>query len=96
MKPIFVIVHEYEVKDEHDFGLASSVKAFREIQAIKEEEDHRIIDGDPTIIPQNLPSPEKGRIYVCGSRIDICIPKQITALEKAGYNAEIYMPASIY
>ena len=94
-KSLFIIVHESEVKDEAAY-LASSIKALKEIKAIKEREEFRSLDEDPEQLLPNLPSPEDYRIFLCGSKIDVCIPKQRGALEKAGYDVEIYYPASIF
>ncbi len=95
MKALFVIVHEHEVEQESAY-LASSIKAYREIQAIKEEEEFMVVNGDPNQIPANMPEPNEYKIYVCGARIDVCIPKQIKALQDVGYDVEPYNPASIY
>jgi len=96
MKNLFVIVHEKEVEAEIQL-LASSVLAYREIQRIKREEDFRSVDGeDPTVIPSDLPNQDECRIYVCGSSIAVCIPQQIDALKKEGYDAELYREASIF
>lgn len=94
-KSLFIIVHEQEVKDEAEY-LASSIKALREIEAIKKHKEFISLNGDPEQLLSNLPSPEDHRILLCGSRIDVCIPKQRSALEKAGYGVEIYYPASIF
>ena len=96
MKDIYVIVHEDEVKAEHDFKIALSIRAYREIQEIKGIYQYRNIDNDPTKIPEDLPSANECRIHVCGSSLANCIPKQIAALEKAGYKATISRSASIY
>lgn len=96
MKRLFIIVHEEEVKDEYDTGLASSIKAYREIQAIKKEKDFRSVDGDPTKLLLDLPSPSECEIYICGSSIAVCIPQHIEALKKAGYHVKLYRPASIF
>ena len=96
MKSLYVIVHEEEVRIETQW-VASSVKAYREIERIKRYEDFRNVDGeDPTVIPSDLPKPDECKIRVCGSSIAVCIPQQISALEKAGYDVELYRPASIF
>ena len=94
-KSLFIIVHEQEVRDEAEY-LASSIKALREIKAIKEHDGFVSLNGDPEQLLPNLPSPKNYKILLCGSRIDVCIPKQRSALEKAGYEVEIYYPASIF
>ena len=96
MKPLYIIVHESEVECESDFGIASSVKAYREIQRIKQEHEYRNIDGDPDIIPSDLPHPDKCSIHICGSSMAVCIPRQIRALERAGYKTHLSHSASIF
>lgn len=94
-KSLFIIVHEQEVIDEAEY-LASSIKALREIKDIKEHREFISLNGNPEQLLPDLPSKKDYRILLCGSRIDVCIPKQRSALEKAGYDVEIYYPASIF
>lgn len=96
MKDLYIIVHEEEVKIEHDYGVALSVRAYREIQEIKRMYDYRSVNGDPTIIPDNLPPPIECSIHVCGSSIAVCIPQQMEGLEKAGYKPRLSRSASIF
>ncbi len=96
MKDIYIIVHEEEVKVEHDECVALSIRAYREILEIKRMYSYRNIDGDPTKIPPDLPPAEECRVHVCGSSIAACIPQQIEALERAGYKPRLSRSASIF
>ena len=96
MKDLYIIVHEGEVKVEHNFGVTLSVRAYREIQEIKQTHDYRNVDGDPTKIPADLPTAKECRVHVCGSSIAVCIPQQMEALEKAGYKPRLSRSASIF
>jgi hypothetical protein len=95
MRIIYIIVHEEEVKTEHDFGLASSIKAYREIQEIKRDYDFRNVE-DQTKIPDDLPPPGECEIHVCGSSLAACVPKQMEALEEAGYKPILSRSASVF
>jgi len=93
---LYVIVHEQEVNDELGWGVPSSIKVYGEIQEIKQMYAYRSVDGDPTVIPADLPAPSDDLlVHVCGSSLDVCIPKQLEALQRAGYNAKI-SSASIF
>jgi len=96
MRNLYIIVHEDEVKAEHDEGVTFSVRAYCEIQEIKRACDFRNVNGDPNKIPDDLPPPAECRVHVCGSSLADCIPKQIRALEEAGYKPAISRSASIY
>lgn len=96
MKDLYIIVHEEEVKLEHDEGVTLSIRAYREIQEIKKMYAYQNVEDDPTKIPDNLPSPDECIIHVCGSSLAVCIPKQIEALEKAGYKPKLSRSASIF
>lgn len=96
MKHIYIIVHEEEVRVEHDAGVTLSVRAYREIQEIKRDYVYRNLDGDPSIILEGLPPPAECRIHVCGSSLANCVPRQIEALREANHEATVSRSASIY
>lgn len=96
MKDIYIIVHEEEVKIEHDCDVPSAKSAYHRIEEIKQMCAYRSIDDDPTKIPDDLPPPEECRLHVCGSSLAACIPEQMEALEKAGYKPTLSRSASIF
>ncbi len=95
MKDIYVIVHEADVNSSVNVGLEEAISAQTEIARIKIEEETRLVDGRPILIPQNMPPPDDCKVYVCGSATRVCVEIQKLALVKEGYNATVHKPGSV-
>lgn len=63
-------------------------KPKEEIKRIKQEEEFILVNGDPTIVPKNLPRNRK--IFVCGVFRSLCVQDQLMALKREGYDAEVW------
>jgi len=91
MKNLYILVHEEATKEDR--------KVRKEIQRIKREERHILVDGNPTVVGYDIPS--GCRILVCGAYHGRepwdhrCVDEQIKALKRNGNPSELYLPATI-
>jgi hypothetical protein len=98
----YVIVHPAGF---NDFDLDGKIKRkAKNLKKIIDEEDHLIIGDfkDASRIHHSMPkNSDDLKVRVCGSYYGKengkkwCIDQQIDALKKQGYNARIYLPASL-
>jgi hypothetical protein len=93
---LFIIVNEQDVKNESEAGIVPGIYAYRKILDIKNECQHRNVDGSQVEIPEDLPLPGTCKVRVCGSGLDGIIPKIVEALKDRGYISFVHKAASIY
>lgn len=95
VNPFYVIVHaETPIKDNSMRNNPDYKPVISEIEKIMSTPECVMID-DKTPPGTVLPNIPKNRpIFVCGFFKDLCVKEQRDALEKAGYFARIYSPAS--
>ncbi len=97
MKQVYVIVHDWCLKlqstRKENILQMASVKL--RLWWIKTMEEHYMVENEPREINPDLPPPNNQlEVLVCGAYTDACVSFQRDELDKRGYNAKIYYPAS--
>jgi len=102
MRPIYVIVHmmclEFKWAAEERVPVLTGV--WNELQRIFDQEDYRMVTGSPSNVPPgiNIRRPVRvcGAYYSPDGRDPRCVNTQLEALAEQGYDAELYIPATMY
>lgn len=91
MKDLYILVHEEATKENR--------KVRKEIQRIKREEKHIMVNGKPTVVDYEMP--QGYRLLVCGAYHGKepwdhrCVDEHLKALRREGHSPELYLPATI-
>lgn len=93
MKPVYVLVHASTILEAKETDSTILKPKIEELERILESEDFFIVEGNPFAIPKGIP--KEREVLVCGGLGEGCVAWQCMQLLEAGYQAEIYSPATI-
>lgn len=83
----------------HEEAARENPAVYAEIIRIMQEEEHVLVDGNPTTVDYHVP--RDANLLVCGayhgneSWDHRCVDEQVKALRRKGLSPKIYLPATV-